>query len=362
MRWRPHPYLPKHEPEAGIGVIVPAMANPFLDRNLKISPNGVYIDPPQPRERAIITHGHADHARAGHGAVLATPETIAIMKTRYGENCAGSFQPLKYGEPLSVGGVTVTLYPAGHILGSAQVLLEHHGHRIVVTGDYKRLADRTAQQFELIKCDLIVTEATFGLPVFQHPAPQAETRRLLKSLDQYPDRTHVIGCYALGKAQRMIALIRDAGYDPPIYIHGAMTGMCQVYEDHGISLGELRQATVANKAELTGQIVLAPPSALKDRWSRRLADPVVAMASGWMSVKQRARQSLVELPLVISDHCDWNELLQTIGDCGAETVWVTHGREDALVYYSQSQGLIAEPLNIQAYGDDAGDTPLEQLS
>jgi putative mRNA 3-end processing factor len=139
---------------------------PFLDRDLRITPIGAYIDPPQPRERAIITHGHADHARSGHGTVLATPETIAIMQTRYGADCARRFQPLDYGVPLDVDGVTVSLHPAGHILGSAQVLLEHRGMRIVVTGDYKRLPDRTARPFELVGCDLLVTEATFGLPVF----------------------------------------------------------------------------------------------------------------------------------------------------------------------------------------------------
>jgi putative mRNA 3-end processing factor len=331
------------------------MAIPFLDRNLRVSPIDTYIDPPQPRARAIITHGHADHARAGHGAVLATPDTIAIMKTRYGETCAGSFQAVAFGQPVRIDDVTVTLHPAGHILGSAQVLLEHKGRRIVVTGDYKRLPDRTAQPFELVPCDLLVTEATFGLPVFQHPDPADETARLMQSLARQPDRTHVIGCYALGKAQRMISLVRAAGYGDPIYIHGAMVRLCELYEARGIPLGPLRLATGVAKAQLAGKIVIAPPSALKDRWSRRLADPVLAMASGWMSVKQRARQSLVELPLVISDHSDWNELRETIAETGAETVWVTHGREDALVYYCQSLGLIAEPLNIQAYEDGPED-------
>ena len=330
------------------------MAEPFLTRDLRIAPTGIYIDPTQPQIRAIITHGHADHARSGHGAVLATPDTIAIMKARYGEDAAGRWDALPFGEKRQIDGVTISLHPAGHILGSAQVLLEYQGQRIVVTGDYKRLDDRTAQPFELVKCDLLVTEATFGLPVFQHPKPTDEIARLLRSVAAFPDRAHVIGCYALGKAQRVISLLRESGYDAPIYLHGAMLRLCALYEQRGIALGELRPSLDVPKAELAGQIVIAPPSAIKDRWSRRLPDPVLAVASGWMSVKQRARQSGVELPLVISDHADWNELRQTITETEAQTIWVTHGREDALVYWSQQQGLAAEPLRIEAY-DDAGE-------
>jgi len=326
----------------------------FLDRNLKITPIDVWIDPTGPRERAIITHGHGDHARRGHGAVLATPDTIAIMKTRYGEDCAGSFQPLEFGVPLMIGEVEVTLFPAGHILGSAQVRLRYRGETIVDTGDYKRLPDPTAQAFELVPCDILVTEATFGLPVFQHPKPADEIARLLKSVADNSERSHLIGAYALGKAQRVMSLLRAGGYDRPIYLHGAMVELTQLYEARGISLGPTKLALEATKAELAGQIVIAPPGALKDRWSRRLSDPILAMASGWMSVKQRARQSGVELPLVISDHADWNELRETIAETGAQQIWVTHGREDALVYWCRQQGLSAEPLNIVGY-DEAGE-------
>jgi len=327
----------------------------LLDRNLHIRAIDTYVDPTVPRERAIITHGHSDHARPGHGAVLATADTIAVMKARYGEDCAGSFQEVGFGEPVRIDEVTITLYPAGHILGSAQVLIEHKGQRLVVTGDYKRLPDTTAQPFELVKCDLLVTEATFGLPVFQHPSPADEVKRLLRSVAANRERSHLVGSYPLGKAQRIIRLLREAGHDEPIYLHGAMVRLCTLYEERGVALGDLRLAIEASKEELAGKIVIGPPSALKDRWSRRLPDPVLAMASGWMSIKQRARQSGVELPLIISDHADWTELRQTIAETGAETIWVTHGREDALVYYCRQQGLTAEPLNFQGFEDDGGE-------
>ncbi|MGV3576821.1 MAG: ligase-associated DNA damage response exonuclease [Devosia sp.] len=327
----------------------------ILDRNLYVPEIDAWIDPPEPKARAIITHGHADHARSGHGAVLATPDTVEIMKVRYGEDCAGRFEKLDFAEPLKINGATVTFFPAGHILGSAQVLIEAEGQRALVTGDYKRLRDRTAQPYEPVDCDLLVTEATFGLPVFQHPDPRDEIARLLKSVAAQPERSHLIGCYALGKAQRVIALLRDAGWDRPIYLHGAMIRLCELYQSLGVELGELLPATGMGKAEMMGQIVIAPPSAIRDRWSRRFPDPVVCQASGWMSVKQRARQALVELPLVISDHCDWGELNVSILESGAETVWVTHGREDALVYWCKQQGLNAEPLALPGLDDDGGE-------
>ena len=327
----------------------------IIDRNLYVPALHAWIDPSEPRERAIITHGHADHARSGHGSVLATPDTVEIMKVRYGEDCAGRFEKLDFREPLTIGDATVTFFPAGHILGSAQVLIEAEGQRVVVTGDYKRLPDRTAQPYEAVQCDLLITEATFGLPVFQHPDPRDEIARLLKSVAAQPERSHLVGSYALGKAQRVIALLRDAGWDRPIYLHGAMVRLCELYETLGVKLGELLPATGMAKTEMMGQIVIAPPSAIRDRWSRRFPDPVVCQASGWMSVKQRARQALVELPLVISDHCDWDELKRSILESGAGTVWVTHGREDALVYWCKQQGLNAEPLALPGLDDDGGE-------
>jgi putative mRNA 3-end processing factor len=203
-----------------------------------------------------------------------------------------------------------------------------------------------------IACDVFVTEATFALPVFRHPRPEAEITRLLESVALFPDRTHVVGCYALGKCQRLIMLLREAGWERPIYLHGAHIPVCRTYEALGVALGDLRPATVAARAELAGAIVLAPPSAVADRWARRLAEPVVCAASGWMRVRQRAKQGGVELPLVISDHADWDELNTTLDEVGAPEVWVTHGREEALIHAAGKRGIRGRALRLLGYGDE----------
>ena len=313
---------------------------------------GFHIDPTRPVEKALITHGHSDHARAGHGAVLATQETLDIMRLRYGDHFAGTTQAIRYGETIAIDGARTTFRPAGHVLGSAQILVECDGLRIVASGDYKNVPDPTCAPFELIPCDVFITEATFGLPVFRFGDVDAEIAKLLHSVALFPERAHLIGAYSLGKAQRVIALIRKAGYDKPIYMHGAMERITRFYERRGIALGELRPVRDANKAALAGAIALCPPSALQEVWSRRLPDPVSSFASGWMRVRARARQRGVELPLVISDHADWHGLTGTIAATGASEVWVTHGQEDALVHWCMTQGLEARPLEIVGYGDE----------
>jgi putative mRNA 3-end processing factor len=314
-------------------------------------PGGFHIDPTRPVERAIITHGHSDHARPGHGAVLATPATVAIMKARLGEAAADSFQELAYGQPLGLGDVSVRLLPAGHILGSAQVVIDYQGARAVISGDYKLEADPTAAPFELVACDLFITEATFGLPVFRHEPVAAEIGKLLASLRGNADRTHLVAAYGLGKTQRLIALLRAAGYDRPIWLHGANRVLCDLYVSLGIGLGKLADVSEAT-TKLPGEIVLAPPSALSDRWSRRLLDPLTAFASGWMRVRARARQKGIELPLVISDHCDWPGLIATIAASGAEEIWVTHGREDALVHQIGLMGKRGRALALVGYEEE----------
>jgi putative mRNA 3-end processing factor len=319
---------------------------------LYCEPGDFYIDPSRPVPRAVITHGHGDHARAGHGDVLATRETIAIMQGRYGDRAGANLQPLAYHTAMTVGKVEVRLVPAGHVLGSAQVVLDYCASRVVVSGDYKRRPDPTCPPFEPVNCDLFVTEATFGLPVFRHPPDHQEINKLLHSLAVFPERCHLVGVYVLGKCQRVLALLRRAGYEAPVYLHGALIGLIGLYERLGVGLGPVLPATGAPRDILRGQIVLAPPSAAAEPWSRRLPDPLVAQASGWMRVRQRAKASGVELPLVISDHADWDELTQTLDDVGAGEIWVTHGREEALVHYATKKGYRARALALTGYEED----------
>jgi putative mRNA 3-end processing factor len=319
-------------------------------------PGGFHIDPVRPVERALITHGHSDHARPGHGTVLATQETLDLMRLRYGDNFAGSTQAVAYGETIKLGGVSVTFHPAGHVLGSAQIAVTSGKTRIVASGDYKDAPDPTCAPFEVVPCDVFITEATFGLPVFRHGDAAGEIGKLLSSVALFPERAHLVGAYSLGKAQRVIALIRAAGYGAPIYLHGAMEKITHYYQSRGINLGDLRMAKGLTKADFAGTITLAPPTAITDIWTRRFPDPVAAFASGWMRVRARARQKGIELPLVISDHADWDGLTATIAATGAGEIWVTHGQEDALVHWCQSKGLKARPLDLIGYGDEDEDT------
>ncbi len=332
---------------------------PGFRQLLRNSPQGLYcppgdfhIDPVRPVAHAIITHGHSDHARSGHGAVLATPQTLAIMAARYGECFAADTEAARYGEKVSRGDVSVTLVPAGHVLGSAQVVLRWKGITAVISGDYKRRTDPTCAAFEPLACNLFVSEATFGLPVFHFPPADEEAAKLLKSVALFPERTHLVGAYALGKAQRLIAVLRQAGYEKPVYVHGALAGMNALYQAHGVALGPLLPATDAARNALPGEIVIAPPSAIADKWARRFADPIPAFASGWMMVRARARQRHVELPLVVSDHADWDELILTVNELKPEELWITHGNEEALLRWAQLNNVSATALDIAGYEDE----------
>lgn len=272
---------------------------------------------------------------------------------------AGRGDPVPYGETRRIGDVDVTLYPAGHVLGSAQILIEYRGFRLVVSGDYKRAADPTCAPFELVRCDAFVTEATFGLPVFRHPPAAMEVAKLLEHRRLFPESAHLVGAYSLGKAQRVIALLREAGYDRPIPLHGAVERMTELYRSFGVPLGETPKVVASERAKLGGEIVVCPPSAIADLWARRFPSPVAAFASGWMRVRARARQKGVELPLVISDHADWDGLCATIDETGCSELWVTHGAEDALVHWATGRGLDARPLHLIGYGDEGDEAPDE---
>ena len=300
----------------------------------------------------MITHGHADHARTGHGCVIATPETIRIMQIRMGRNASGAYIPLEYEERYRVGSVEIQLAPAGHVLGSAQVVIDYRDRRVVISGDYKRVADPTCLPFKIIPCDVFVTEATFGLPVFRHEPAEKEITRLLNSVATEPRRTHLIGVYSLGKCQRIMTLLRNAGYKRPIWIHGALKSMCDLYCELGVNLGRYYLVSTT-KDKLAGEIVLCPPSALNSRWSQRLNNPLIVLASGWMRIRARARQRGVELPLIISDPADWYELIQTIRETNASDVWVMHGREEALIRQLELMGINGRSLNVLGREDES---------
>jgi putative mRNA 3-end processing factor len=318
-------------------------------------PGMFYIDPIYAVDSAIITHGHGDHARSGHKKVLASINTIEIMKVRYGLDFAESHQALAYHKKISVNNVDITFLPAGHILGSAQILLEYKGGRLIISGDYKRAPDPTCEPFYVHECDVFITEATFSLPVFAHPPIEVELKKLLASVQQSPERCHLIGAYALGKCQRVIKSLRLMSYDEPIYLHGALLKLSELYQSLGVDLGELLPATIDKTTDFKNKIILCPPSALLDRWSRRFPDPIITNASGWMQIRARAKQKGIDLPLIISDHADWNELTQTIHDVNAPEIWVTHGREEALIYYATQHGFKAQALSLLGYEESHED-------
>ena len=270
------------------------------------------------------------------------------MAIRYGPDFTTTRQVAD--GPVRIGQTQVSFHPAGHILGSAQILIKaDHGPRIVVSGDYCRRANPVCTPFEPVPCDVFVTEATFGLPVFNHPDPLDEMARLLASMQAFPERPHVIGAYALGKAQRLIALARQAGLDGPIAIHGALEKLCAYHVEQGVDLGPLIPATAD---EVPAQLIIAPPSAFEGAWIQRFPDPVIGMASGWMQVRARARQRGVELPLVISDHVDWPQLTATIRELAPAETWITHGAEDGLLRWCELNGFAARPLRLVGYEDE----------
>ncbi|MBC7604711.1 MAG: ligase-associated DNA damage response exonuclease [Ramlibacter sp.] len=309
-----------------------------------------YIDPWRPVERAVITHAHADHARYGHGHYLAASQAEGVLRTRLGEI---HLDPLPYGERIVHNGVTLSLHPAGHVLGSSQVRLEHGGQVWVASGDYKVAPDPTCAPVEAVKCDVFITESTFGLPIYRW-VPDDE---LFADVNAWWARNvalgqaSVIACYSFGKAQRVLAGV-DASIGP-IIVHGAVEPLNRAYREAGVELPPTRLVTdVTDKADLKRALVVCPPGAVASTWLRRFGESSTAFASGWMQLRGARRRGGYDRGFVLSDHADWPGLMSAIGATGAQRVIVTHGSIPVMVRYLREQGLEAESFETEYGGDD----------
>jgi putative mRNA 3-end processing factor len=326
---------------------------------IEVRPEGLYcaagdfhIDPWRPVPRAVLTHGHADHARSGSARYLAADAGLGLLRHRLGSDAP--LHGLHYGERIGLGDTVVSLHPAGHILGSAQVRVEHAGETWVVTGDYKRDADPTCVPFELVPCDVLITEATFALPVYRWDPTEAVARDILAWWDQCARRRipAVLFCYALGKAQRLLAELARLT-ERPVHLHGAMVPLVQVYRDAGVAmLPTLPVSESAKGRDFAGELVLAPPSAEGTPWMRRFREASTAFASGWMRVRGNRRRRGHDRGFVLSDHADWPALVATAHECGARRVLATHGSTDALVSYLRETGIDASPLHRRSSDED----------
>jgi putative mRNA 3-end processing factor len=314
-----------------------------------------YIDPWRPVERAVITHAHGDHARAGNQHYLAAAPGEAILRVRLGQDI--NLQTLRYGERLLHQGVFLSFHPAGHVLGSAQVRLEYGGEVWVASGDYKTEPDGTCAAFEPVRCDTFITESTFGLPIYRWQ-PQVQ---VFAEINQWwqanaaVEKTSVLFCYSLGKAQRILHGI-DARLGP-ILVHGAVEPINRIYREAGVHLPPTIDAADIKKSApmMRKALVLAPPSAANSSWMRRFVDYSDGFASGWMRLRGTRRRLGVDRGFVLSDHADWPGLLWAIEQTGAERVMVTHGSSGALVRYLREQGLDAMAFDTR-YGEDEEDT------
>jgi putative mRNA 3-end processing factor len=315
-------------------------------------PGDFYIDPWRPVARAVVTHGHGDHARAGCQAYLCHADSVPILRRRLGEIVV---RGAAYGEAVDVGGVRISLHPAGHILGSAQIRVERKGEVWVASGDYKTEPDGTCAPFEPVRCHAFITESTFGLPIYRW-RPQAEVAAGINAwwrANAAAGRASVVFAYALGKAQRVLALL-----DPsigPILSHGAVEPMSAIYRERGVALPETSSPAGMAKAALKTALVLAPPSAAGSPWMKRFPDYADAFASGWMQVRGQRRRRGVDRGFVLSDHADWEGLNAAIAATGAAKVLVTHGSTATLARYLSERGLQAQAIHAEYGEEDMGE-------
>lgn len=324
------------------------------NRGLYCPAGDFYIDPWKPVDRAIVTHAHSDHARWGMRRYLCSKESERVMRVRLGDEA--KIDTLEFGEEVSMNGVRVSLHPAGHILGSAQVRVEQDGFVAVVSGDYKTEPDVTCSPYESVRCNLFVTESTFGLPIYQWCSQEqvvAQINDWWRS-NQEAGKCSILMGYALGKAQRALARL-----DPeigPIFVHGAVHRLTEAYRQTGIQLPETKVVSeVDRKFDWSKAIVLAPPSAAGTPWLRRFGDISTAFMSGWMAIRGARRRRAVDRGFVLSDHVDWPSLLQSIFACKAEQVWVTHGYTGVVAKYLEELGLHSEIIHTEWEGEqDSG--------
>jgi putative mRNA 3-end processing factor len=323
-----------------------------------------YIDPWRAVQRAIITHGHADHARAGSAHYTTLASGSAILRQRLGQSI--QVQGLQNAQAISVNGVRVSLHAAGHILGSAQVRMEHQGEVTVVTGDFKRTPDPSCDAFEVVQCDTLITEATFALPIYRWPDPQNVAAEILEwwQAQAQRDRAAVLFCYSLGKAQRILAELRKL-MNSTAYLHGAMVPLTEIYREHGVQMlatepvsaatdeqteasEPARKRGVKNKRkDWRGALILAPPSAAGSTWMHQFGACSTAFASGWMAVRGARRRQSYDRGFVLSDHADWDGLVQTVRESRAQEVFATHGQSDQLTRYLREQGIKAQALQTE---------------
>ncbi len=313
-------------------------------RGLYCPPGDFYIDPARPVQTAVITHGHGDHLRSGHTRYILARPGLAVARARLPGR--PEVLPLDYGAPLALGATSVSLHPAGHILGSAQIRIEHQGRVWVVSGDYKRQSDPTCAPFEPLPCDVFVTEATFALPVYRWPPVAAVVEQILSWWRTNRERglASVLFCYALGKAQRVLAELASLTSEP-VHLHGAMSELVEVYRSAGISMVPTLSATEARKEGYRGALVLAPPGAAGTPWMRRVGPYSSGFCSGWMRVRGERRRRGYHRGFVVSDHADWPALVATCRETKAHRVLTVHGYTDALARYLNDQGIEASPLD-----------------
>ncbi len=315
----------------------------WTDAGLYCPAGDFYIDPREPVEKALITHGHSDHARRGMGAYMAAELSLPILHHRLGNEAV--IRGVPFGEPVELGDVLVSFHPAGHILGSAQIRVETGGDIWVVSGDYKRLADPTCQSFEVMPCDVFITEATFGLPVYCWDDPKTVTAEIFDWWEQNRTlkRTSILFCYALGKAQRILAELGRLT-DRPVYLHESMQEWTDIYRRAGVAMAPTLPSALRDQDPLAGELVLAPVSAHHSPWMKRFDNFETGFASGWMRVGTGQRCSGYDRGFILSDHAGWPELLQTVRETGAKKILAMPGHSETLVRYLRKTGRDAETL------------------